>query len=169
MIGPKSPQVRVALWNYAQELKGRVSNPAFEVRAEWREEFYRRLVASKVEVDKQLFDAARPTIDKWLSHFVTRFAFGDAEPCAGLEQRFADIAADESAAAEDGDEGRRVDAGHGAILERLAGSRPSARGSSSLAARGRTHPTTVGPRRTAAGSRSPATGRTTARRGQAPR
>ena len=77
-IGSKSPQVRIALWNYAQELKGRVSSQSFEVRPEWREEFYRRLVAAKVEVDKQLFDAARPTIDKWLSHFVTRFAFGDS-------------------------------------------------------------------------------------------
>jgi carboxyl-terminal processing protease len=78
VIGPKSPQVRVALWNYAQELKTRVSDPSFQVRPEWREEFYKRLVAAKVEVDKELFDAARPTIDKWLSHFVTRFAFGDA-------------------------------------------------------------------------------------------
>jgi carboxyl-terminal processing protease len=77
-IGPKSPQVRIALWNYSQELKARVSEPSFQVRAEWREEFYRRLVAAKVDVDKQLFDAARPTIDKWLSHFVTRFAFGDS-------------------------------------------------------------------------------------------
>lgn len=77
-IGPKSPQVRIALWNYAQELKPRVSSPTFQVQAEWREEFYRRLTAAKVEVDKQLFDAARPTIDKWLSHFVTRFAFGDS-------------------------------------------------------------------------------------------
>jgi carboxyl-terminal processing protease len=77
-IGPKSPQVRITLWNYAQELKARVTEPSFQVRAEWREEFYRRLVAAKVDVDKQLFDAARPTIDKWLSHFVTRFAFGDS-------------------------------------------------------------------------------------------
>lgn len=77
-MGPKSPQVRIALWNYAQELKPRVSDPSFQVRPEWREEFYRRLVAAKVEVDRQLFDAARPTIDKWLSHFVTRFAFGDS-------------------------------------------------------------------------------------------
>jgi carboxyl-terminal processing protease len=77
-IGPKSPQVRIALWNYAQELKTRTTEPTFQVRPEWREEFYRRLVAAKVDVDKALFDAARPTIDKWLSHFVTRFAFGDA-------------------------------------------------------------------------------------------
>jgi carboxyl-terminal processing protease len=70
--------VRIALWNFAQELKARVSSPSFEVKSEWREEFYRRLVAAKVEVDRQLFDAARPTIDKWLSHFVTRFAFGDS-------------------------------------------------------------------------------------------
>ena len=77
-IGPKSPQVRIALWNYAQELKGRVSSPTFQVQPEWREEFYRRLTAAKVEVDKALFDAARPTVDKWLSHFVTRFAFGDS-------------------------------------------------------------------------------------------
>jgi carboxyl-terminal processing protease len=77
-IGPKSPQVRIALWNYAQELKARVSDPSFQVRPEWREELYRRLVAAKVDVDKQLFDAARPTVDKWLSHFVTRFAFGDS-------------------------------------------------------------------------------------------
>jgi carboxyl-terminal processing protease len=77
-IAPKSSQVRIALWNYAQELKPRVSDPSFQVRPEWREEFYRRLVAAKVDVDRQLFDAARPTIDKWLSHFVTRFAFGDS-------------------------------------------------------------------------------------------
>src|SRR5687768_619066 len=77
-IGPKSPQVRIALWNYAQELKARVSDRSFQVRPEWREELYRRLVAAKVDVDKQLFDAARPTVDKWLSHFVTRFAFGDS-------------------------------------------------------------------------------------------
>ncbi len=77
-IGPKSPQVRIALWNYAQELKTRVSDPSFQVRPEWREELYRRLVAAKVDVDKQLFDAARPTVDKWISHFVTRFAFGDS-------------------------------------------------------------------------------------------
>ena len=44
---------------------------------------------------------------------LARLALGDAQPRAGLEQRFADIAADEAAAAEDGDEGRRVDAGHG--------------------------------------------------------
>jgi carboxyl-terminal processing protease len=25
-----------------------------------------------------MFDAARPTVDKWLAHFVTRFAFGDS-------------------------------------------------------------------------------------------
>ena len=77
-IGPKSPQVRIALWNYAQELKARVSEPSFQVRPEWREELYRRLLAAKVDVDKQLFDAARPTVDKWISHFVTRFAFGDS-------------------------------------------------------------------------------------------
>jgi len=77
-IGPKSPQVRIALWNYAQELKARLSSPNFQVQSEWREEFYRRLTAAKVEVDKQLYDAARPTIDKWLVHFVTRFAFGDS-------------------------------------------------------------------------------------------
>ncbi|HEU5183179.1 MAG TPA: S41 family peptidase [Gemmatimonadaceae bacterium] len=77
-IGPKSPQVRIALWNYAQELKARVSDPSFQVRPEWREELYRRLIAAKVDVDKQLFDAARPTVDKWISHFVTRFAFGDS-------------------------------------------------------------------------------------------
>ena len=77
-IGPKSPQVRIALWNYAQELKAQVTNPAFQVRPEWSEEFYRRLLAAKVDVDRQMFDAARPTVDKWLSHFVTRFAFGDS-------------------------------------------------------------------------------------------
>jgi carboxyl-terminal processing protease len=77
-IAPKSPQVRIALWNYAQELKARVSDPRFEIRPEWREEFYRRLVAADVDVKKEMFDAARPTVDKWLAHFVTRFAFGDS-------------------------------------------------------------------------------------------
>ena len=47
---------------------------------------------------------------------LARVALGDAQPRAGLEQRFADVAADEAAAAENGDEGRVAGDGHAGVL-----------------------------------------------------
>ena len=49
----------------------------------------------------------------WRNQAAARVALGDAEARAGLQQRLADIAADEAAAAENGDEGRGAGVRHG--------------------------------------------------------
>ena len=78
-IASKSPTVRAVLQDYALELKPRVSgNPNFKPEAAWRDEFYRRLTAKDVKVDRKLFDSASTYVDRALESFVARFAFGDS-------------------------------------------------------------------------------------------
>jgi carboxyl-terminal processing protease len=76
-IAPKAGTVRSVMYSYALELKAQVQ-PGFAPRPEWREEFYRRLTAAGVTVDKALYDAAAPLVDRWLSNQTARFAFGDS-------------------------------------------------------------------------------------------
>ncbi|MGH7719043.1 MAG: S41 family peptidase [Gemmatimonadaceae bacterium] len=76
-IAPKAGIVRSTLYSYSLELKPQVTTD-FTPRPEWREEFYRRLRTAGVTVDKGLYDAAAPMVDRWLSNQVARFAFGDS-------------------------------------------------------------------------------------------
>jgi carboxyl-terminal processing protease len=76
-IAPKFPAVRSVLYGYALELKGKVA-PNFVVQPEWREEFYRRLTAAKIPIDKKQFDAAAPLVNRWISNQVAQLAFGDS-------------------------------------------------------------------------------------------
>ena len=76
-IAPKLPAVRSVLYGYALELKGQVA-PNFTMKPEWREEFYRRLTAAKIPVDKKQYDAAAPLVDRWISNQVAQLAFGDS-------------------------------------------------------------------------------------------
>ena len=77
-IAPKAGAVRSVLYTYALELKGQIGGADFTARPEWRDEFYRRLTAAGVTVDKALFDAAAPMVDRWLSNQTARFAYGDS-------------------------------------------------------------------------------------------
>jgi hypothetical protein len=63
--------------DYALELKKTV-RPGFPVPPAWREEFYRRLQAKGVTVDKAQYDQAAPEIDRLLGSTVSRLAFGDS-------------------------------------------------------------------------------------------
>lgn len=76
-LAPKSAIVRSVLYNYALDLKPKVSR-GFTPQPAWREEFYRKLDSSKVTVDRKQFDAAAPLVDRWISTQVARFAFGDS-------------------------------------------------------------------------------------------
>ena len=67
----------VTLHNYAIELKPRV-RPGFTVEPAWREEFFKRLVASGIAVDKAQYDAASPWVDRQIGHRIARLAFGDS-------------------------------------------------------------------------------------------
>ena len=76
-IAPKYPAVRGVLYSYALQLKSTVS-PTFTVKPEWREEFYRRLQAAKITVDRAQYDSAAPLIDRWIGNQVAELAFGDS-------------------------------------------------------------------------------------------
>lgn len=75
-IAPHSPDVHLTLFDYAFELKDGV-RPDFVVRPEWRDEFYRRLTARGVTIDRATYDAAGSYIDRLLENRIARFAFGD--------------------------------------------------------------------------------------------
>lgn len=76
-LAPKAQAVRSTLIDYAVEQKGKVQ-PGFAVQRAWRDEFYNRLVAKGVKVDKAQFDAGGSEIDRLLGASIARIAFGDS-------------------------------------------------------------------------------------------
>lgn len=77
-LAPKAQEVYATLAQYAMELKPTVKSPEFEVPAAWREEYYRRLQAAGVAIDKQQYDQAAPYIDRMIGNRVARVTFGDS-------------------------------------------------------------------------------------------
>ena len=76
-LAPKAQVVRSTLINYAVEQKGKV-RPDFVVTKTQRDEFYNRLVAQGVKVDKAQFEAGGSEIDRLLGSSIARIAFGDS-------------------------------------------------------------------------------------------
>jgi carboxyl-terminal processing protease len=76
-FAPKTADVRATLMDYSLELKKTVK-PDFVAPPTWREEFYRRLQAKGVAVDRTLYEQAGPEIDRLLGNTVARLAFGDS-------------------------------------------------------------------------------------------
>ncbi|MFN2399069.1 MAG: S41 family peptidase [Gemmatimonadaceae bacterium] len=76
-LAPKSAVVRSVLYNYALDLKSKVSR-GFTPQPAWREEFFQRLDSSKVAINRKQYDSAATLVDRWISTQVTRFAFGDS-------------------------------------------------------------------------------------------
>ena len=74
---PKSPDMYVAIYDYAFELKDKVK-PDFTVQPAWRDELYRRLQAKGIEVDRALYNGAARYLDRELDLRITRLAFGDS-------------------------------------------------------------------------------------------
>ncbi len=76
-LAPKAQIVRSTLINYAVEQKSKVK-PTFVVTKAQRDEFYNRLVAQGVKVDKAQFEAGGSEIDRLLGSSIARIAFGDS-------------------------------------------------------------------------------------------
>jgi carboxyl-terminal processing protease len=76
-LAPKAQVVRSTLINFAVEQKSKVQ-PGFVVSKALREEFYNRLVAQGVKVDKAQFEAGGSEIDRLLGSSIARIAFGDS-------------------------------------------------------------------------------------------
>jgi carboxyl-terminal processing protease len=71
------PEIRVTLYDFAYEFKGKVA-PDFTVQSAWREELYQRLQKKGLQVDRKLFEEASPYIDRELGFYISRLAFGDS-------------------------------------------------------------------------------------------
>jgi carboxyl-terminal processing protease len=76
-IAPKSQDVYVTLADYALELS-RGASRDFRVQPEWRDEFYRRLTAKGIVIDRARYDAASRYVDRMLEQRVARYVGGDS-------------------------------------------------------------------------------------------
>ena len=79
LFGPKLQDVNNALAGLASDLKPQVAgNPSFTVKPEWREDFYKRLTAAGVPIDRKQFEGAQGYVDRLIDFRVARSAFGDS-------------------------------------------------------------------------------------------
>jgi carboxyl-terminal processing protease len=76
-MAPKEREMYVTRYELAQDLKSRVS-PDFTVTAEWRDDYYRRLKAKGIEVDRSAWDRVPRYLDRQLELAIARVAFGDS-------------------------------------------------------------------------------------------
>ncbi|HUF64375.1 MAG TPA: S41 family peptidase [Gemmatimonadaceae bacterium] len=76
-IAPKTQAFAGALAEYARELRPQVQ-AGFTVQPEWREEFFRRIGAAGVTIDRQLYDAGAQEMDRILRNRIATMAFGDS-------------------------------------------------------------------------------------------
>lgn len=76
-LAPKAPIVQAALQNFGLEQKGKV-RPDFAITQAWRNDFYTRLVAQGVAIDRKEYDAGIREIDRLLINNIARISFGDS-------------------------------------------------------------------------------------------
>jgi carboxyl-terminal processing protease len=78
IIAAKSPEVYQALASLALDLKTKVKSTTFVVQPEWRDDFFKRLSAAKVNVSRSQFDSVSGYVDRLIGARVARTAFGDS-------------------------------------------------------------------------------------------
>jgi carboxyl-terminal processing protease len=78
-LGNKVPVFRDVLASYALSLRAKraVTSPFFPVTPAMREELHDRLSARGVHIDRAVYDAATPLVDRWIGSQVARFALGE--------------------------------------------------------------------------------------------
>jgi carboxyl-terminal processing protease len=74
---PRSPDVSQVVFALADELRADVE-PGFTIAPAWRDEVYRRLAERGVELDRAVFEAGLPYMDRILADQISRLAFGEA-------------------------------------------------------------------------------------------
>ena len=77
-MAAKSQQAYVELSRLALALKPEARSATFEVTPAWRDSLYARFVRVGVAVDRAIFDAARPLVDRMIETRVASAAFGDS-------------------------------------------------------------------------------------------
>jgi carboxyl-terminal processing protease len=77
LVAPKLPSFVTVLSDYSMQLSRSVKYDFVATRA-WRDEFYNRLTASGIQLDRADYDAGSSWIGRELEKRVTRVAFGDS-------------------------------------------------------------------------------------------
>ena len=77
-LTPKLQEAFSTLSQYAEELRPQVRTPNFVVKPEWRQEYFRRLVAAKVPVDSATYNAGIGYFDRFIGNRVARAVYGDS-------------------------------------------------------------------------------------------
>jgi carboxyl-terminal processing protease len=76
-VAPKGQDFLTVLTDYSMEL-AKTSTPAFTVQPAWLNEFYTRLQARNVPVDRKQFDAASRYVSRLLEQRVAHYVAGDS-------------------------------------------------------------------------------------------
>jgi carboxyl-terminal processing protease len=76
-IAPRSQDAYLALYDLAMSLKTRIQ-PDFVVLPQWRADFYDRLLARGVVIDRGQYDAGQLYIDRLIGNKLATLAFGDS-------------------------------------------------------------------------------------------
>jgi carboxyl-terminal processing protease len=78
LIGQDIPRFRDVLTQYALDLKAskRLTSPDFTVTPQMREEFWRRLAAKGIKLDRTQLEAAAKPLDRLLGYEIARYVFG---------------------------------------------------------------------------------------------
>ncbi len=77
-LGASARQFRDAVTDYARSLRGRgsIASPDFEVTPAMREEIWRRMVASGVDIPRSVFDEAEDLVSRYIAFDIARYVFG---------------------------------------------------------------------------------------------
>jgi carboxyl-terminal processing protease len=77
-IAPKSQDFFTVRDDYATEVAKTVKSPTFALEPAWMTEFYNRLQAKGVTVDRKAYDAASRYVGRILDNRIAHYAFGDS-------------------------------------------------------------------------------------------
>jgi carboxyl-terminal processing protease len=77
LIAPKGQEFYTVRDDYSMEL-AKSATPSFAVSPAWMNEFYNRLQANGVTVDRKIYDAANRYVARSLEQRVAHYAFGDS-------------------------------------------------------------------------------------------
>ena len=76
-LGAKYGEFYNTVYGFARDNKGKVK-PDFVVTQAWRDDLYARLQKADVEVERKLYDAAEPLVNRWIEQRLASLAFGDS-------------------------------------------------------------------------------------------
>jgi carboxyl-terminal processing protease len=76
-MAPHGQEAYLALYEMATDLRSKLS-PDFSYQPGWREDYWRRLTARGITLDRAVYDAGSSYIDRLIEYRVARVAFGDS-------------------------------------------------------------------------------------------